>query len=264
MASSAGNDGQSKGRSRFTLAHGFAVSVALHAVVGAPFILQRLAPAPEEPPVLVIEFQGVVAQSQAEQKVLQETKGEAKQDEVKEEAPPTTAASASAAGATEMSDDRPKEITEDKDAFETAALEEQQPAQTPAEASPAPVVATSGASGINTTIGVEDYQVAQTIKAEPDESDLIRAYVKLLTKKVQANLVYPAEGRRAGLRGTATVSFTIMGNGRIRQAALKIIVTSGQPRLDESALQTIRASAPFGPPPREMTVMIAVSYGRKP
>jgi protein TonB len=45
---------------------------------------------------------------------------------------------------------------------------------------------------------------------------------------------------------------------------LKIVESSGQPKLDASALKTIRASAPFAPPPKEMTVAIAVAFGRKP
>jgi periplasmic protein TonB len=106
-------------------------------------------------------------------------------------------------------------------------------------------------------------QNAQTIKADQQEIDRLRDYVKLLTKKVQSNLVYPDEGRQAGLTGTATVSFTILGTGQIRPETLKIVESSGQPKLDAGALKTIRASAPFNPPPKEMTVAIAVAFGRK-
>ena len=107
--------------------------------------------------------------------------------------------------------------------------------------------------------------MAQTIKTDPDpEVDRLKDYVKLLTKKVQANLVYPDEGRQAGLQGTATVSFTILGTGQIRPESVKIVASSGRPQLDASALKTIRASVPFDPPPKEMTVAIAVAFGRKP
>jgi periplasmic protein TonB len=87
--------------------------------------------------------------------------------------------------------------------------------------------------------------------------------VKLLSKKVQANLVYPDEARQAGLHGTATVSFAILRTGQIRPETLKVVVSSGQPKLDESALKTIRASIPFDPAPKEMTVAVAVDFGRK-
>jgi protein TonB len=79
---------------------------------------------------------------------------------------------------------------------------------------------------------------------------------------VQANLVYPDEGRRTGLQGTATVSFTILADGRLRTDSLKIVAAAAS-TLDASALQTIRASAPFDPPPREITVKIDVAFGRK-
>jgi hypothetical protein len=48
-----------------------------------------------------------------------------------------------------------------------------------------------------------------------------------------------------------------------RPESLKIVAGSGQAKLDESALKTIRASVPFDPPPREMTVAIAVAFGQK-
>jgi periplasmic protein TonB len=84
-----------------------------------------------------------------------------------------------------------------------------------------------------------------------------------LSKKVQDHLVYPDDGRQAQLQGTATVSFAILRSGQIRPETLKIVTSSGQPRLDTSALKTIRASIPFDPAPKEMTVVIAVDFGRK-
>jgi protein TonB len=59
------------------------------------------------------------------------------------------------------------------------------------------------------------------------------------------------------------VSFTILPSGQIRPESVKIITSNGQPKLDASALKTIRASVPFDPPPKEMTVAIAVAFGRK-
>jgi protein TonB len=131
-------------------------------------------------------------------------------------------------------------------------------AATPTEARP---TASSGASNVP---GAPERQNAQTIKTDRDiEADRLREYVKLLTKKVQANLVYPEEGRKAGLQGTATVSFTILQTGQISPETLKVVTGSGQPKLDASALATVRASAPFEPPPKEMTVAVAVGFGRK-
>jgi protein TonB len=93
--------------------------------------------------------------------------------------------------------------------------------------------------------------------------DKLRDYVKGLTKKVQANLVYPDDARQGQLKGTARVSFTILSNGQVQPESLKIITSSGQSKLDASALKTIRASVPFAQPPEQMTVAIAVGFGNK-
>jgi protein TonB len=87
--------------------------------------------------------------------------------------------------------------------------------------------------------------------------------VKVLAKKIQGNLIYPDKGRRSGLHGVATVSFGIRSDGQIRPETLKIVQSSGQSELDASALETIRACAPFTSPPEEVTVAIAVAFGRK-
>jgi TonB family protein len=40
---------------------------------------------------------------------------------------------------------------------------------------------------------------------------------------------------------------------------LKVVKSSGQALLDAEALSTIRASAPFPPPPREMEMTIGIA-----
>src|SRR5262249_23587246 len=115
--------------------------------------------------------------------------------------------------------------------------------------------------------GADRSQVAQTITPEQElERERIAEYVKLLSKKVKAKLVYPKEGRRAnerrkaGLLATATIAFTILADGQIRQESLRIVISSGQPVLDASALTAIRASVPFDPPPKVITVAIPVDF----
>jgi periplasmic protein TonB len=235
--------------SMFTIWHGLAASLAFHSVLGLPFVLYALAEPPEEAPTLVIELQGAVADSQTEQKIQQEIRGRAEQ----EKAEPGKSAAAAPA---EPADDPP---IDDKDATMPSPAPEQ-PKQT-AEPS---AEAKSGSAGLNNITGAEEHQTAQTIRTDREtEIDQLREYVKRLTKKVQAHLVYPDDGRQAGLHGTATVSFAILRTGQIRPETLKIVASSGQPRLDASALRTIRASIPFDPAPKEMTVAIAVDFGRK-
>ncbi|MFY9658844.1 MAG: TonB family protein, partial [Methylocystis sp.] len=125
-----------------------------------------------------------------------------------------------------------------------------------------PVKAAPGSPGAQEVAGADRRQEARHIQPRPEtQSDPLRDYAKLLTKKVQSRLVYPETGRWAGLRGAAAVSFTILPDGALRPDSLRIVSSSGEAKLDESALQTIRAAAPFDPPKREITLKITVIYG---
>ncbi len=232
----------------FTIYHGLAASIVLHSALALPFVVHAFASPAEEPPTLVIELQGVVADTQTEQKVAQETQGETKAEQAV--APVAAETSETQPVASEV---KPMEVAE-----ETGT--EPPPPQPKAAPSPPQPKPSQADPGANNSPGVAQPQTAQTIKVD---RETLQEYVKLLTKKVQANLVYPEEGRRTGMQGTATVSFAILSDGQIRPETLKIAQSSGQPRLDESALKTIRASVPFAPPPKEMTVAIAVAFARK-
>jgi protein TonB len=207
---------------KFTIYHGFAVSLALHAALGLPFVMYSLASPPNEPPTIIIDLQGVVADTQADQKVLEQIKGALKQDSIEEEI---------ATDETTVSVPPPPDAVEPKPGTD-----------------------------LNNVAGVEQKQEARTIRTKQEQRDRFAEYVKLLSKKVRANLVYPKSGKRA----SAIVSFTILSSGHIRLDTLKIVKSSGQPRLDASALQTIRASVPFDPPPEEVTVAIIVDFDRTP
>jgi periplasmic protein TonB len=237
-------------RSRFRIWHGIAVSLLLHAAPAVLFVWLTLTAPPEEPPTLVVELQGAISDSQTEQKVQQETQGAAEQDKpepVKQAAAPPA----------DVSEEHP---IDDPDATMPPPAPQQQMAQDQKPAADA----TSTGTGANTVTGAEQRQIAQTIQLDrPTELELLREYVKLLSKKVQAHLVYPDDGRQAGLQGTATVSFTILASGQIRPETLKIVTSSGQLRLDTAALKTIRASTPFDSPPRQITIAIAVDFGHK-
>jgi len=225
---------------RFRLWHAFAVSIVLHAALGLPFLLAAVAPPREEVSPLVIDLQGVLADRQSEEKVVQQ---------------PSPAQPQENAAPEERQEEQPK-------AAPTPPPEEQpqELAQKEEPAVPAPPPPSAAAPAQRSD---DAPQIAQTIRPESlTEAELIRAYVILLSKKVQSKLVYPDEGRRAGLQGSATVSFTVLETGEIRPESLRIVATSGQAALDASALKTIRASVPFSPPPREMTLKIVVDYGR--
>ena len=52
---------------------------------------------------------------------------------------------------------------------------------------------------------------------------------------------------RAGQRGSASVAFAISANGSV--GAVRIARSSGNTRIDQLAMQTVRSAAPFPPPP---------------
>ncbi len=229
-------------RWKLTLAQAYAGSLALHAALALPFVLHERATPPLEPSTLAIELQGVVADSQSEQKVQQQTRGETKQ---KETATPKPAAAEAA-----PEQEPPKEQTDNGDL--------PPPPRQASTSSPPAANQTSGSPGANDVTGAEEQKAAQRIRDRIAET---LEYVKRLSKKVQANLVYPEEGRQAGLRGAPKVSFAILANGQISPETLKIVESSGHPKLDASALKTVRSAAPFDPPPRAMTIAIAVDFG---
>jgi len=231
-------------RLRFTLYHGFAASLLIHALLAVPVAIYAFAATPDDDDTtLVIDLNGVIADDQSEQKVQQETKGVQNPQPTPAVAPatPSPAPQESSAESTET-------------APVSAAEASESPPQNPTQ---------SMSADANNVRGTDEQQNAQTIKPPAPEIDDFSAYVKLLTKKIQGSLVYPDEGRRVGLQGTATVAFTITETGQVRPETIKIVESSGQRTLDASALQTVRASAPFDPPPKEITVAVAVVYGRK-
>ena len=244
-------------RVRFTIYHGFAVSLALHSAVAVPLVLGSRTLS-DDPPLLVIDLQGLVTERQTEARVIQETK-DVPVREARAVQPIEQPAARQLPQATP--EVRPKEVVAD-DGERPAPAEVVKAAPVP----PAPLPRETPSE--RATVGADRSQVAQTITPEQEaaERERIADYVKLLSKKIKTKLVYPKEGRRAnerrkaGLLATTTVAFTILADGQIRQESLRIVISSGQPVLDASALTAIRASVPFDPPPKMITVAIPVDF----
>jgi protein TonB len=223
---------------KFTIWHGLAVSLVLHSALALPFVVHDLAEPPDDSEVLVVELQGMVSDTQTEEKVAQQLPDQPQQQPQPPPPPPQEAPP-------------PEQQEEDG----TRPPEPQPQVSLPQQ----PV--TPRARQVQDP---DEQQKAQTLKVERDlEADRLRQYVQRLTKKVQAHLVYPDGGRKAGLHGNAKVSFTLASGGQIKPGTLTIAESSGQPKLDASALATVRASAPFEPPPSEMNVAFVVGYGKK-
>jgi len=227
----------------FTMRQAFAASAALHSAVIAPFALNVAAPPPEDDDMLVLDLRGLQTDVQLDEQIKRQTSG--------------------AAGVS--ADLQKTAIAQNESpANDATPNEEDGSAPTkPRKAAPKAKNA-AGEPGPTDVNGAEQLQKAQKIHdPAPDQLDPLKVYAKILSKRVQSKLVYPEEGRQAGLQGVTTVSFTIMSDGSLRPESLKVVNSSGHPKLDESALKTIRACFPFEPPPKEITLSLAVTYGRK-
>lgn len=242
----------------FTLGHGLAASLALHGALILPFTLRFEPPPPDEPPLLVVELQGIQSDTQSEQQVQQQTKGapeQKPQDEAQEEQKTQTAQAPS-----------PPEPQQEATPEATVAAPppptpEQKAEDAPPQESATPAQAQSGTPGAANIVGAQEQKQAQTLTQEQEDQLRKLAYVRALAKKLKGNLVLPADARRTiRSRGTTRVSFTVEADGRVRAGTLKVKTSSGQPRYDAAALRTVEANAPFDPPPREMEVSVPVEY----
>jgi periplasmic protein TonB len=197
---------------------------------------------PDEDETLVVDLKGVTAEDQSEERVTEQTAG-------------STASESAAAQDTRV-----------------AQAGERQTDEMPTDAGPA-IAATpqkttaaksvTGSPGSVNIRGAEQQQEAHRLRPRVENPvDPLRAYVKTLTKRLEAKLVYPEAGRQAGLHGWPTVAFTILADGGLDPNSLKLVSSSGSPKLDQSALDTVRASAPFERPPHEITLKLTLIYGR--
>jgi protein TonB len=103
-------------------------------------------------------------------------------------------------------------------------------------------------------------QKGQSIGDGDQVKSVIAAYLAKVSRRVQANLVYPEETRKHGVEGVSTVSFTVTESGAIREGSLRVRKSSGYESLDSNALKSTLASAPFEKPPKELTVIVAVEF----
>ncbi len=230
---------------RFTIIHAFAASLALHGLIVAPFALQWSAPPEDDDEVLVLDLTGMETDEQIDEKLKERTQG----------IPGSDSASRQEKKTAEASESSPVDAAQGNASPKMAGAASSQPA--------ASASAAAGSPGPLDAKGIEQEQESRRIARRVEiQIDPLQAYAKALTKKVQLKLVYPEAGRRAGWRGSPVVAFTILADGAIAEGSLKIVTSSGQSKLDESALRTIRACAPFAPPPRVIELKISVTYGR--
>ncbi|MFG1400399.1 TonB family protein [Xanthobacter sediminis] len=246
----------------FTLAHGFALSLALHGAVLLPFTLTLEQESPPQPELLVLELHGIVADTQNEQQVQQQARGSESQH-ARDAAEPQPAPEAMQPPAPEQPETPATPDGTQAAPLPSAAAPEQVMQQSAPTESATPATERAGDAGAANIVGSAEVRQAQSLAIEQNQAERLRRYVQALTKKVQESLVYPAAGRHEGLKGTARVAFALGTDGTLQAGSLRIAESSGQSLLDENALKTVAASAPFGTPPRPISVTIAVTYGRR-
>lgn len=237
----------------FTLVHGLAISLALHGALLVPFMKVFDPPEPRNDQLLVVELQGLISDTQAEQQALQQSKGAPEQTRQEEQDEQKTQTAAP---------DRPDEDLA-PDGTRAAApppAPEQQQQDALAQEAAKPAEAQSGNPGLADVQGAQEQKQARRLEA-PDQAEILKAYVRSLSKKMRENLVYPPAVRGAVREKTTTyVAFTVEADGNLRPGTLKVTRSSGNPACDAAALRTVEKNAPFDPPPRPMTVGAPVDY----
>jgi protein TonB len=120
------------------------------------------------------------------------------------------------------------------------------PAENPAAGSAGEDSAGPSSGAANTALGM----AAAT--------DYVKHNYEYIQRRIRDKLAYPAQARRAGLQGSAEISFTIHEDGSVSDVT--ITSSSGSELLDTVAMEAIRAASPFRPPPAEARLAIPVTF----
>jgi protein TonB len=243
------------------------------AVLGLLMVPQRLAPPPPTQR-MIITLEGIVEDTQSLKK---DDLGEQHADEVAPAvSPPATPEQQPAVtdvqpAPADRQPPEPRDQPEKKDDQAPPAppppprpAVQRPPADKPAP--PQPTAPSRPASTAQRAVsGAKERDQARRLLTKEELSKAkLQEYVKLLSRRIEANLFYPDAARQAGLDGTTTVSFSILADGRIDPASLRVVAPSGHPALDDGALKTVLASVPFDPPPQQpMTISIGIVFSRK-
>jgi len=223
----------------------FVISLVLHLAVFGMLLLPKRAVV-SRPQPMVIELVGIVSDTQSVKKDVAQTAAQPAKNLPPPPEPPPQA---------EPPPAKPVEQPVQRTVERPHMAEKAKPLP-PARTLPKP-------GSTQNVAGAKERDEARRLTQEELDRAYLQQYVTLLSRRIDANLVYPNEARQAGLEGTATVSFAIQADGQIGPDSLHIAVSSGQPILDAGALNTVRSSVPFDPPPHPITVSIAIVFRRK-
>lgn len=246
-------DRDTRGLGRFLV-----LSLGLHLAAGAPLGLSALhvhrSPG-DRPQRLAIELFGMLSDRQTE---ASQRGGAAPRPLTAR--PPSSAQLARVARVARPAPPRagPEQKPEPRRAAESPVSEGVQREPAEPEAAPTPALVAAGPG-----TGAED-QAQQMIRAEATQkADQIREYMVRLVKRIRAGLVYPEDLRRRGIEGIAKVGFAVTPSGEVKDGAVRVVRSSGEPALDASAVQAVLAAAPFERPVEELPVTIGMAFTAK-
>lgn len=89
-------------------------------------------------------------------------------------------------------------------------------------------------------------------------ADYARRNYTYIQRRIRDRLIYPAPARRAGIQGVTEIAFTIHEDGKV--STVTIQKSSGHTVLDEAAIETVLAAAPFPRPPAPARLAIPISF----
>ncbi len=97
--------------------------------------------------------------------------------------------------------------------------------------------------------------------AAPADPAAMDRWLAIVRGRLAQALVFPERARKLGLAGKVQVQVAIQADGRVTDGSLTVVLSSGGDLLDQAALATIRAAAPFPPPPEgALTLVLPVSF----
>jgi protein TonB len=97
-----------------------------------------------------------------------------------------------------------------------------------------------------------------TAEKSSQGAEYIKRNYRYIQRRIRDKLVYPAPARKAGIQGVTELSFTIHEDGRV--SAVRVLKSSGHVVLDEAAVETIYAAAPFPRPPASARIAIPIAF----
>jgi TonB family protein len=94
----------------------------------------------------------------------------------------------------------------------------------------------------------------------PPDPQVLAAYAEAVGRRLRDGQLYPGEARATGTGGVVLVAFAIGADGAVREDSLRVSRSSGVEILDAAALATVRATSPFGPPPRPLSLEVRIRF----